>query len=218
MDITKHSFGQTDDMTLVDLYKLTNLNGMEVKITNYGATLVALTVADRNENPGDVILGYDSLADYIKESNYFGCIAGRYANRIAGGRFNLNETLYHLAQNDGRNHLHGGIQGFGKVVWQAREMENDDSLGLELTYLSRDGEEGYPGNLSVTVIYTLTNRNELRIDYNATTDKPTVVNLTNHAYFNLAGAGSGNILDHELMINADRFSPVDASLIPTGEL
>lgn len=218
MDTIKQSFGPIDDTPLVDLYKLTNLNGMEVRITNYGATLVAVTVADRHGNLEDVVLGYDSLADYINGSNYFGCIAGRYANRIAGGRFKLNETPYHLAQNDGGNHLHGGIQGFGKTVWQAREMENDDSLGLELTYLSPDGEEGYPGNLSVTVIYTLTNRNELRIDYNATTDKPTVVNLTNHAYFNLAGAGSGNILDHELMINAHRFTPVDPSLIPTGEL
>ena len=218
MDIIKQAFGQIDDMTLVDLYKLTNSNEMEVRITNYGATLVAVTVADRNENPADVVLGYDSLAEYINGSNYFGCIAGRYANRIAGGRFKLNETPHLLAQNDGENHLHGGIQGFGKAVWQAREMENDDSLGLELTYLSQDGEEGYPGNLSVTVVYTLTNRNELRIDYNATTDKPTVVNLTNHAYFNLAGAGSGDILDHELMINADRFTPVDSSLIPTGEL
>jgi aldose 1-epimerase len=218
MDITKQPFGQTDDMKWVDLYKLTNLNGMEVRITNYGATLVAVTVADRNGNLEDVILGYDSLADYINGSNYFGCIAGRYANRIAGGRFKLNETPYLLAQNDGENHLHGGVQGFGKAVWQAREMENDDSLGLELTYLSQDGEEGYPGNLSVTVVYTLTNGNELRIDYSAATDKPTVVNLTNHAYFNLAGAGSGDILDHELMINADRFTPVDPSLIPTGEL
>lgn len=218
MDIIKQPFGQTGGMTLVDLYKLTNLNGMEVWITNYGATLVAVTVADRNGNPTDVVLGYDSLADYVNGSNYFGCIAGRYANRIAGGRFKLNETPYLLAQNDGENHLHGGIKGFGTAVWQAREMENDDSLGLVLTYLSQDGEEGYPGNLSVTVIYTLTNRNELRIDYSATTDKPTVVNLTNHAYFNLAGAGSGDILDHELMINADRFTLVDPSLIPTGEL
>ena len=218
MDIEKQPFGPIDDLTLVDLYKLTNLNGMEVRITNYGATLVAVTVPDRNGNPADVVLGYDSLADYINGSNYFGCIAGRYANRIAGGRFKLNETSYLLAQNDGESHLHGGIQGFGKAVWQAWEMENDDSLGLELTYLSQDGEDGYPGNLSATVIYTLTNRNELRIDYSAATDKPTVVNLTNHAYFNLAGAGSGDILDHELTINADRFTPVDPSLIPTGEL
>jgi len=218
MDIKKRPFGQTDDMRGVDLYTLTNANGTEVRITNYGATLVALTVADRNENPGDVILGYDSLEEYINGSNYFGCIAGRYANRIAGGRFRLNDTDYVLAQNDGGNHLHGGIHGFDKAIWQAREMDNDDGPGLELTYLSQDGEEGYPGNLSVTVIYTLTDKNELRIDYSAGTDKPTVVNLTNHTYFNLAGAGSGDILDHELTINADRFTPVDTSLIPTGEL
>ena len=218
MDIKKRPFGQSDDMTGVDLYTLTNANGTEVRITNYGATLVALSVADRNGNPGDVILGYDSLGEYINGSNYFGCIAGRYANRIAGGRFRLNNTAYILAQNDGGNHLHGGIHGFDKAIWQAREMDNDDGLGLALSYLSQDGEEGYPGNLSVTVIYTLTDRNELRIDYSAAADKPTVVNLTNHAYFNLAGAGSGYILDHELMINADRFTPVDPSLIPTGEL
>jgi len=218
MGIKKRPFGQTDDKTGVDLYTLTNANATDVRITNYGATLVALTVADRNGNPGDVILGYDSLEAYINGSNYFGCIAGRYANRIAGGRFRLNDTAHILAQNDGGNHLHGGIHGFDKAIWQAREMATDDGPGLELTYLSQDGEEGYPGDLSVTVIYTLTDKDELRIDYSAATDKPTVVNLTNHAYFNLAGAGSGDILNHELMINADRFTPVDTSLIPTGEL
>ena len=218
MDIKKQPFGQTNDMTGVDLYKLINLNGTEARITNYGAALVALTVADRNGNPGDVILGYDSLEEYVNGSNYFGCIAGRYANRIAGGRFRLNDTAYILAQNDGENHLHGGAHGFDKAIWQARKIEKDDGLGLELTHLSQDGEEGYPGNLSVTVIYTLTDKDELRIDYSASSDRPTVVNLTNHAYFNLAGAGCGDILDHELMINADRFTPVDKSLIPTGEL
>ena len=216
MDIEKQSFGQTDDKTPVDLYTLTNTNGMEARITNYGATLVGLMVVDRYGNTGDVTLGYDSLQEYINGPCYFGCIAGRYANRIAGGRLSLNDTAYILAQNDGDNHLHGGNHGFDKVVWQAREIENDDGPGLELTYLSPDGEEGYPGNLSVTVVYTVTDGNELRIDFSAVTDKPTIVNLTHHSYFNLAG--SGDILNHELMINADRFCPVDPSLIPTGEL
>jgi len=216
MDIEKRSFGQTGDKTPVDLYTLTNTNGMEARITNYGATLVGLMVVDRNGNTGDVTLGYDSLQEYINGPCYFGCIAGRYANRIAGGRFSLNDTAYILAQNDGDNHLHGGNHGFDKAVWQAREIENDDGPGLKLTYLSPDGEEGYPGNLSVTVVYAVTHRNELRIDFSAVTDKPTIVNLTHHSYFNLAG--SGDILNHELMINADRFCPVDPSLIPTGEL
>ncbi len=218
MGIRKQLFGKIADKTRVDLYTLTTTQGMTVDITNYGATVVSLEVPDRNGKPGNVTLGYDSLEDYIRGSYYFGCIAGRYANRIAGGKFRLNDTAYILAQNDGENHLHGGIHGFDKVVWQAREMDKDDGLALKLSYLSPDGEEGYPGNLSVSVIYTVTDRGELRIDYSASTDKPTVVNLTNHAYFNLAGAGSGDILNHELMINADRFTPVDTSLIPTGEL
>ena len=218
MDINKEGFGKAADGTLVDLYTLANNQGMTIKISNYGATVVSLAVPDRTGNPADVTLGYDSPAEYFNGPCYFGCIAGRYANRIADGRFSLGGTAYVLAQNDGDNHLHGGNLGFDKVVWQARAVENEGGPGLELTYLSRDCEEGYPGNLSVTVVYTVTDRNELRIDYSATTDKPTVVNLTNHAYFNLAGAGSGDILDHELMINADRFTPVDPSLIPTGEM
>jgi aldose 1-epimerase len=155
MDIIKHYFGHTDDMKPVDLYTMTNMNGMEARITNYGATLVALIVADRDGNRGDVTLGYDSLQEYINGPCYFGCIAGRYANRIANGRFNLNDKEYHLAQNDGDNHLHGGVHGFDKAVWCPREIENDAGPGLELTYLSPDGEEGYPGNLSITVTYTL---------------------------------------------------------------
>jgi aldose 1-epimerase len=218
VEIKKQPFGQTDDMATVNVYTLTNVNGMEAKITNYGATLVALMVADRNGKPGDVTLGYDSLQEYVNGSCYFGCIAGRFANRIAGGRFSLNDKEYILARNDGDNHLHGGFCGFDKAVWHPREIENDVGPGLELAYLSQDGEEGYPGNLTVTVVYTLTTQNELRIDFSAKTDQPTILNLTHHSYFNLAGAGSGDILDHELMINADRFCPVDRSLIPTGEL
>jgi aldose 1-epimerase len=218
MDIKKRPFGKTTDETLVDLYTLATTQGMTVEITNYGATVVSVTVPDRDGKPGNVTLGYDSLQEYINRPYYFGCIAGRYANRIAGGRFILNDTAYILAQNDGENHVHGGIRGFDKAMWQAREIENEDNPGLELTYLSRDGEEGYPGNLSATVVYTVTDENELRIDFSAATDTPTIVNLTHHSYFNLAGAGAGDILDHELMIKADRFCPVDTSLIPTGEL
>jgi aldose 1-epimerase len=218
MGIKKQSFGQIDDKTTVDLYKLTNTNGTEVRISNYGGTVVSLIVPDLAGKPADVTLGYDSLEEYIKGKYYFGCIAGRYANRIAKSRFTLNGVEFILAQNEGENHLHGGIHGFDKVVWQTQEVGNDAGMGLKLLYLSKDGEEGYPGNLSVTVIYTLTDKNELRIDYSATTDKPTVVNLTNHAYFNLAGAGSGDILEHDLLLNADRFAPVNEHLIPTGEL
>lgn len=218
MGIEKRGFGQTADGKPVDLYTLTNAAGMEVKITNFGATLVSLKVPDRDGKPADVVLGYDRLADYIAGKYYFGCTAGRYANRIARGRFRLNGTEYRLTINDGDNHLHGGRRGFGKMVWQGRAFEDKAGIGLRFAYLSPDGEEGYPGNLACTVIYTIAAANELKIDYHATTDKATIVNLTNHAYFNLAGAGSGYILNHELMICADRFTPVDSCLIPTGEL
>ncbi|MBT8367623.1 MAG: galactose mutarotase, partial [Deltaproteobacteria bacterium] len=218
MDIGKQNFGKTADGAPVELYTLTNGGGMQVKITTYGATVISLLVPDRDGNPADVVLGYDSLEDYKKRREYFGCIAGRYANRIAGGKFKLHGMEYRLATNDGDNHLHGGIRGFDKIVWQAHEFEDNSGIGLRFAYLSPDGEEGYPGNLSSNVTYTLTASNELQIDYNATTDKSTIVNLTHHSYFNLAGAGSSDILNHELMINADRFTPVDRSLIPTGEL
>ena len=218
MTITKEVFGKTGDGTEVYLYTLANANGCEAKITNYGGIVVSLKVPDRTGKPGDVVLGYDTLEEYIGNNPYFGCIVGRYGNRIGKGKFTLNGMEYTLAQNNGENHLHGGITGFDKAVWQAREFESEDGAALELTYLSRDGEEGYPGNLSVTVIYLLTNEDELKIDYIAATDKNTVINLIHHSYFNLAGAGSGDILDHEMMINADRFTPVDSGLIPTGEL
>jgi aldose 1-epimerase len=218
MDTKKEVFGKTVDGTSVDLYTLVATQGMTVKITNYGATVVSLRVPDRNGDPGDVTLGYDSPEEYYNGPCYFGCIAGRYANRIAGGRFSLDDKKYVLAQNDSKNHLHGGNHGFDKAVWQASEVVNEDGPGLKLTYLSRDGEEGYPGNLAVTVVYTVTAKNELRINFSAETDKPTIVNLTHHSYFNLVGAGAGNILNHELMINADRFCPVDTTLIPTGKL
>jgi aldose 1-epimerase len=218
MALQKLAYGQTADAKRVDLYTLTNVSGMEVRITTYGAAVVSLVVPDRNGKPADVVLGYDSLEDYIAGGYYFGCIAGRCANRIAGGKFALHGTQYRLATNEGGNHLHGGLRGFDKMVWQAQEFEGNASTGLRFSYLSPDGEEGYPGNLACTVSYTLGAANELKIDYGAVTDAPTIVNLTSHAYFNLAGAGSGDVLSHELMINADRFTPVDGRLIPTGEL
>jgi len=213
-------FGQTKAGTPVQLYTLTNGNGMSVRITNYGGIITELWVPDRDGTLANVVLGFDSIADYEEKSPYFGCITGRYANRIAGGKFTLDGTEYTLAINNGPNHLHGGRKGFDKQVWEAETFETADAAGLKLRYVSKDGEEDYPGNLHVTVIYTLTNGNELKIDYKATTDKPTVVNLTNHSYFNLAGhaAGTDAMLAHEMMINADSFTPVaDANSIPTGE-
>jgi aldose 1-epimerase len=218
MSINKQAFGKTADGTPVDLYTLINAHGLEAKITNYGGIVVSLLVPDRNGKLGDVVLGYHNLEGYLQKNPYFGCIIGRYGNRIAKGKFTLKGVEYTLAQNNGENHLHGGIKGFDKVVWNAKEGQSDAGVGLELTYLSKDGEEGYPGNLAVTVTYTLTNTNELKLDYVATTDKETVVNLTHHSYFNLAGAGVGDILGHEVMLDAERFTPVAAGLIPTGEL
>jgi len=218
MKIDKQAFGKTADGTAVDLYTLTNSHGVEAKIMTYGGVVTSLKVPDKNGKLGDVVLGYDHFDGYLKRGSYFGAIVGRYGNRIAKGRFTLNGVEYKLAVNNGENHLHGGLKGFDKVVWKAKAMKGRDGVGLELSYLSKDGEEGYPGNLNVTVIYTLTDNNELKIDYSATTDKDTVLNLTNHSYFNLADGGASKILGHEMMINADRFTPVDKGLIPTGEL
>ncbi len=214
--VTRQPFGKTDDGTPVALYTMESAGGLRVSITNYGGIIVSLYAPDRNGQPGDVVLGFERLEDYLKRHPYFGAIIGRYGNRIAKGRFTLEGVEYKLAQNNGENHLHGGIQGFDKKVWQARHWTDGDGSHLELSYTSPDGEEAYPGTLDVKVIYTLNDRNQLRIDYAATTDKPTVVNLTNHSYFNLAGEGL--ILDHVLRLNADHFTPVDAGLIPTGEL
>jgi aldose 1-epimerase len=215
-DVTKQSFGTADGQN-VDLYTLTNAHGLEAKITNYGGIVVSLRVPDRRGAFDDVVLGFDNLAAYLKSTPYFGALIGRYGNRIGKGRFTLNSVEYKLAINNGENSLHGGVKGFDKVVWNARSRKTMNGPALELTYLSRDGEEGYPGNLSVKVIYTLTNHDELRIDYFATTDKDTVINLTHHSYFNLAGQGNGDILNHRLTIAANHFTPVDAGLIPTGE-
>ena len=216
--VTKASFGKTPDGQNVDIYRLTNSSGAEVKITNYGGIVTALKVPDRKGTLGDIVLGFDNLDAYLRGHPYFGAIIGRYGNRIAKGRFTLDGVEYKLAVNNGENHLHGGIKGFDKVVWNASPLKVRNGAALRLTYLSKDGEEGYPGNLSVKVIYTLTNANELKIDYSASTDKVTVVNLTHHSYFNLAGQGNGDILNHQMFINAARFTPTDAGSIPTGEL
>src|SRR6476469_6744520 len=212
--VLKRNFGKTADGQTVDLYTYTNAKGAEVSIMNYGGIVVSLKVRDRAGAMADVVFGFDSFEPYLLPPPYFGAIIGRYGNRIAKGRFKLNGVEYKLAVNNGENALHGGIRGFDKVMWNAK----DTGTSLELSYLSKDGEEGYPGNLNTTVTYSWTDASELRIDYLATTDKETVVNLTNHSYFNLAGQGEGDILAHEVMIDADRFTPVDDKLIPTGEL
>lgn len=212
------AFGSLPDGTAVSIFTLRNSQGAEARITNYGGIVVSLTAPDREGRMDDVVLGYPSLEGYVRKNPFFGCLVGRYGNRIAGGRFTLDGREYQLARNDGPNHLHGGLKGFDKVVWTPRLLDTVGGQALELRYVSPDGEEGYPGTLSVTAVYTLTDDNGLKLDFSATTDKPTIVNLTHHSYFNLAGAGSGDILGHEVMISADRFTPVDATLIPTGEL
>ena len=214
MKIEKQPFGQTKDGEAVDLYRLTNNNGMQVCITNYGGIITHIIVPDKEGNMGDVTLGYDHLDGYLGKTPYFGALIGRYGNRIAKGEFTLNGKTYKLATNNGPNHLHGGIKGFDKVVWTAKECRGENNVGLELTYVSTDGEEGYPGRLSVKVTYSVINDNEIRIAYLATTDNPTICNLSNHAYFNLKDGGASPILDHELTINADKFTPVDETLIP----
>lgn len=214
--ITKQPFGKTRDGTPVDLYVLRNSKGMEAAICNYGGIVVWLKVPDKHGKLGDVVLGYDHLDGYLTNNPYFGCLVGRYGNRIANGQFTLDGVTYQLAKNDGPNHLHGGLKGFDKVVWSAKSYLTPDGPAVELEYLSPDGEEGYPGNLSVKAIYTVTEDNALRLDFTATTDKPTICNLTHHSYFNLAG--KGDILGHVVMIPADKFTPVDSTLIPTGEL
>jgi aldose 1-epimerase len=213
------AFGMTPDGKSVSLYTLRNAAGMEAKITNYGGIIMSLRVPDRNGKFDDVVLGYDSLSQYLKETPYFGALIGRYGNRIGKGQFTLNGKSYQLTVNNGVNHLHGGKTGFDKVVWNAEQVTTADGPGLLLTYVSKDGEEGYPGTLRASVTYTLKASNELVIDFAASTDQPTIVNLTAHSYFNLAGAASGkSILDHLMLIDADRYTPVDSGLITTGEL
>jgi aldose 1-epimerase len=215
--ISKEVFGELPDGQTADLYTLTNKNGMTVNITNYGGIITKLTAADKKGEWADVVLGFDSLAPYLGEHPFFGALVGRFGNRIANGKFTLNGTEYKLAINNGPNSLHGGIKGFDKVLWKATEVKEDSTVGLKLEYTSKDMEEGYPGNLNVTVVYTLTNDNSLSIDYTATTDKETVVNLTNHSYFNLTGL-KRDILGHEVTILSDSIVPVNKELIPTGKL
>jgi aldose 1-epimerase len=217
-NMQKQAFGKTEEGQSVELYTLTNGNGIEARITNYGATLVSLRVPDRNAKYADIVLGYDTLDGYIGDKAYFGATVGRYSNRIAHGKFVLDGKTYTLPLNNGPNTLHGGLKGFNKHLWTAEDPGRDAAARLALTYVSRDGEEGFPGSLTVHVVYTLTDDNALKIAYSASTDKDTVLNLTNHSYFNLAGQGNGDILQQQLMLRADRFTPVDATLIPTGEL
>ncbi len=216
--VVRSPFGQTPDGKAVELYTLTNANGMQVAITTYGGIVVSLTAPDREDNYADVVLGFDDLDGYLAGHPYFGAIVGRYGNRIAKGKFSIDDKEYTLATNNDENALHGGLVGFDKKVWRGRGAVNRMGVALTLVMQSDDGDEGYPGNLEVKVVYTLTNDDELKIDYTATTDKATPVNLTNHSYFNLAGQGSGDILGHELTINSSRFTPVDKGLIPTGQL
>jgi aldose 1-epimerase len=218
MEILRQAFGLMPDGQSVDLFVLTNTGGMSAQIMNYGATLVSLSVPDRDGNVADITLGCDSIEGYIEASPYFGATVGRYANRIAKGKFTLEGTEYTLATNNGENHLHGGIKGFDKVLWLAEPFREEGKIGVKFVYFSKDGEEGYPGNLACTVTYVMTENDELNIIYEAETDKATPVNLTHHSYFNLAGQGEGDILSHELMLEADKYTPVDAGLIPTGEI
>jgi aldose 1-epimerase len=221
LTIKKTSFGTVDGRA-VDLYTLTSAKGVEMKATSYGGIVTSLTVPDKAGVLGDIVLGFNTIEGYtgqayLKANPYFGAIIGRYGNRIGGAKFKLDSTVYSLAANNGPNNLHGGPLGFHKRIWEAKEIKGNESVGIAFTYVSKDGEEGFPGNLSVTVIYTLTNNNEFKVDYKATTDKATVCNLTQHSYFNLSGEGSGDILGTEVQLNCSKYTPVDASLITTGE-
>jgi aldose 1-epimerase len=216
--VSKTGFGRMPDGREVEIFTLTSPRGLELRAISLGAIIVGLRVPDRAGKLDDVVLGFDELAGYLGDHPYFGAVVGRYGNRIAKGRFTLDGQTYRLATNNGPNHLHGGVKGFGRLLWTGQSFQNGEEVGVAFTLDSPDGDEGYPGNLKVKVTYTLTPRDEVVVDYLATTDKPTPVNLTQHSYFNLAGGGSANILDHTLTLDADRFTPVDAELIPTGAL
>jgi aldose 1-epimerase len=218
MSVMKEKFGAMPDGTAVDVYTLKNSHGMEARILNLGGILQSLRVPDRNGRLDDVVLGFDRLEPYFINEPYLGAIIGRYGNRIANGKFTLNGKEYILPKNDGPNTLHGGKTGFNKALWEASTSPSQDGVSVVLRYTSKDGEEGFPGNLETGVTYTLTDSNELSITYEATTDEATPVNLTSHGYFNLAGQGSGDILAHELLVHAGRFTPINQNLIPTGEL
>lgn len=218
MSLKKLPFGKTADGEQVDQYVLVNRHGLTVKIITYGAIISSVQVPDRQAQVGEVTLGFDTLEEYLAGHPFFGAICGRVANRIANGKFSIDGHEYTLATNNGPNHLHGGEKGFDKAIWHAEAVEKDDAVGVKLTHRSPDGDEGYPGNLSVTVVYTLSDANTLSIDYTATSDQPTPINLTNHTYWNLADGGKSDVLSHRLTIYADRYLPVDEALIPTGEL
>jgi aldose 1-epimerase len=216
--VTRTSFGHMPDGTPVDLFTLTNPNGVEIRTIPYAAIIVSVRVPDRTGTFDDVVLGFDALDRYLGDNPHFGAVVGRYGNRIAKGRFTLDGKVFQLATNNGANHLHGGVKGFDKRLWRGETFERGGNVGVAYTLTSRDGEESYPGTVNARVTYTLKPSNELVIDYEATTDKATPINLTQHSYFNLAGDGSGDILAHELTIDADHFTPVDEGLIPTGEI
>jgi aldose 1-epimerase len=216
--VNRAPFGRTADGAAVELFTLRNDHGIEVQIVNYGAIITSIRTPDRDGRFADIVLGFDDLEGYIDHPRFFGAVPGRYANRIAKGRFTIDGHTYTLATNNGANQLHGGVRGFDKVVWSAEPFDRNGTSGVTLRYTSRDGEEGYPGTLHATVTYTLTPRDELIAEYGATTDKPTHVNLTQHSYFNLAGEGRGTVIHHQMTIEADRYTPVDEGLIPTGEL
>jgi aldose 1-epimerase len=216
--VVRASFGTLPDGTAVDLYTLTNAGGMQVSVTNYGGIITSIKTPDRDGKLGDITLGYDSLQGYLQGTAYFGAIVGRYANRIGNAQFKLDGRTYKLPVNNGPNTLHGGIKGFDKAVWQAEPFEKAGEVGIVFSHTSPDGDQGFPGALATVVTYTLTDHNELAFDFKATTDKPTVLNLTQHAYFNLAGEGSGDVLGHELILHADRYTPVDSTMIPLGTL
>lgn len=216
--VSRAPFGVLASGDSVHVYTLTNANGVTVRALDYGGVIQSIETPDRSGKAADIVLGFDTLDKYVKDSPYFGAIVGRFANRIARGRFTLNGKTYTLAINNGLNALHGGLVGFDKVVWHAEPFSNDTSAGVVWTHVSPDGDQGYPGTLSLRVTYTLTNANDLRIEYHATTDKPTILNLTNHSYFNLAGAGNGDILGEQITINADSITPIDSTMIPTGKI
>ena len=216
--ISRAPFGHMPDGTEIDGFTITNKRRTSMHVITYGGIITSLRVADRHGKVDDVVLGYDNLDGYLKETPYFGAIVGRYANRIAKGRFTLDGATYHLPINNGPNSLHGGVRGFDKVVWDATQFENDSLAGVIFTHVSPDGDQGYPGRVDARVTYTLDDHNRLTVEYQATTDKATVINLSQHSYFNLAGDGARDILGHQLQIDADRFTPVDSTLIPTSEL
>lgn len=218
MSITKGYYGKNEEGKDVDIYCLTNSKGMKVEVITYGARVVKIYAPDKNGNFEDVVLGYDNIEDYLKDDSYFGAAVGRYANRIEKGQFELSGIKYQLNKNDGDNHLHGGLRGFNRVLWNAKISEKEGVEALKLTYTSVDGEENYPGNLDVTIYYILTKDNELKINYSAVSDKDTIINITNHSYFNLSGHNSGDILKHIIFINADKFTPINEQCLPTGEI